>query len=112
MNVAPCLHCLLSEEAAKMERLNQRLDPTRTGRQAGQLETGLKKLIVGQDEAIEQIIEVYQMYLTGLTAPGRPIAAFLFLGPTGTGKTRMVEAVAECLTGNPRAVIKIDCGEF
>jgi ATP-dependent Clp protease ATP-binding subunit ClpA len=52
------------------------------------------------------------MYLTGLTAPGRPIGNFLFLGPTGSGKTRTVEATAEALTQNPRAVIKIDCGEF
>ena len=47
-----------------------------------------------------------------MSAPGRPIGTFLFLGPTGTGKTRIVEATAECLVKNPRAVIKIDCGEF
>src|SRR5229473_2695041 len=47
-----------------------------------------------------------------MTVPGRPIGNFLFLGPTGSGKTRMVEATAECLVKNPRAVIKIDCAEF
>src|SRR6202022_2646598 len=47
-----------------------------------------------------------------LSPEGRPIGNFLFLGPTGTGKTRAVEATAEALLGNPRAVIKIDCGEF
>ncbi len=47
-----------------------------------------------------------------MNAPGRPIGNFLFLGPTGTGKTRIVEAASECLVKNPRAVIKIDCGEF
>jgi ATP-dependent Clp protease ATP-binding subunit ClpA len=52
------------------------------------------------------------MYQTGLCAPGRPVGNFLFLGPTGTGKTRTVEALAECLVNNPRAVIKIDCAEF
>ena len=65
-----------------------------------------------QDEAVDQIVNMYQMHLTGLNPPGRPIGNFLFLGPTGTGKTRIVEAMAESLVGNPRAVIKIDCAEF
>ena len=95
-----------------MVRLNMRLDPTKTGRDAESLEGSLRKLIVGQDEAVEQIVNIYQMHLTGMNAPGRPIGTFLFLGPTGTGKTRIVEATAECLVKNPRAVIKIDCGEF
>ncbi len=95
-----------------MVRLNTRLDPNKTGRDAEALDGNLRKLIVGQDEAIEQIVNIYQMHLTGMNAPGRPIGTFLFLGPTGTGKTRIVEATAECLVKNPRAVIKIDCGEF
>ena len=69
-------------------------------------------MIVGQDEAIQQIVNIYQMYLTGMTAPGRPIGNFLFLGPTGSGKTRIVEATAESMLKNSRAVIKIDCAEF
>jgi ATP-dependent Clp protease ATP-binding subunit ClpB len=69
-------------------------------------------MIVGQDEAIQQIVNIYQMYLTGMTPPGRPIGNFLFLGPTGSGKTRIVEAASEALVKNPRAVIKIDCAEF
>lgn len=88
------------------------LDPTRTGREAEHLEQGLKRLIVGQDMAIEQIVNIYQMYLTGMNAPGRPIGNFLFLGPTGSGKTRIVEATAEALVRNPKAIIKIDCAEF
>lgn len=95
-----------------MVRVNTPLDPTRTGREAEALEANLGRCIVGQDEAIQQIVNIYQMYLTGLTAPGRPIGNFLFLGPTGSGKTRSVEATAESLVGNPRAVIKIDCAEF
>src|SRR5438309_7739745 len=95
-----------------MVRLNTKLDPSKTGRDAEQLEGNLKKLVVGQDEAVEQIVNIYQMHLTGMSAPGRPIGTVLFLGPTGTGKTRIVEAAAECLVKNPRAVIKIDCGEF
>ncbi|MEO8100745.1 MAG: AAA family ATPase [Acidobacteriota bacterium] len=96
----------------KMVRLNIPLDPAKTGRDAAQLETGLRQLIVGQDEAIQQIVNIYQMHLTGMSAPGRPIGNFLFLGPTGSGKTRIVEATAETLLKNPRAVIKIDCAEF
>ncbi|MCL6508879.1 MAG: AAA family ATPase [Bryobacteraceae bacterium] len=95
-----------------MVRLNKVLDPTRTGRDAEALERNLRRLIVGQDEAIRQIVNVYQMYLTGMTSPGRPVGNFLFLGPTGSGKTRIVEATAESLVGTARAVIKIDCGEF
>jgi ATP-dependent Clp protease ATP-binding subunit ClpA len=88
------------------------LDPTRTGQEARALNAILRRLIVGQDEAIEQIVNIYQMHLTGMNPPGRPVGSFLFLGPTGTGKTRIVEATAEGLVGNSRAVIKIDCAEF
>ena len=95
-----------------MGRLNLALDPSRTGREAETLENSLRKLIVGQDEAIQSIVNIYQMHLTGMNAPGRPIGNFLFLGPTGSGKTRIVEATAESLVKNPRAVIKIDCAEF
>ena len=95
-----------------MSRLRKVLDPTRTGKDAESLEKTLLKLVVGQDEAIEQIVNIYQMHITGLSAPGRPVGNFLFLGPTGSGKTRTVEATAEALVQNPRAVIKIDCAEF
>ena len=95
-----------------MLRVNVPLDPSKTGREAETLESSLKKLIVGQDEAIQQIVNIYQMHLTGMSAPGRPVGNFLFLGPTGSGKTRIVEATAEALVKNPRAVIKIDCAEF
>ena len=95
-----------------MVRLNIPLDPAKTGRDASSLESNLRRMIVGQDEAIQQIVNIYQMNLTGMSAPGRPIGNFLFLGPTGSGKTRIVEATAEALLKNPRAVIKIDCAEF
>jgi ATP-dependent Clp protease ATP-binding subunit ClpB len=95
-----------------MVRLNIPLDPAKTGRDAVSLESNLRRMIVGQDEAIQQIVNIYQMNLTGMSAPGRPIGNFLFLGPTGSGKTRIVEATAEVLLKNPRAVIKIDCAEF
>ena len=95
-----------------MVRVNIPLDPSKTGREAITLEQNLRKMIVGQDEAIQQIVNIYQMHLTGMSAPGRPVGNFLFLGPTGSGKTRIVEATAESLVKNPRSVIKIDCAEF
>ena len=88
------------------------LDPTKTGDEAESLEAGLRQRIIGQEDAIRQVVETYQTYVSGMAAPGRPIANLMFLGPTRSGKTRLVEATAECLLGNPRAVIKIDCGEF
>jgi ATP-dependent Clp protease ATP-binding subunit ClpB len=88
------------------------LDAGKTGTKAKELEAKLHRLVIGQEEAIHEIVRTYQTYVAGLSPEGRPIGNFLFLGPTGTGKTRAVEATAEALLGNPRAVIKIDCGEF
>ncbi len=88
------------------------LDPTRTGKHARDLETQLNRLIIGQDEAIREVVNAYQTHAASLCPAGRPVANFLFLGPTGTGKTRVVEATAQSLLGKPGAVIKIDCGEF
>jgi len=88
------------------------LDPTKTGEEAEALEFGLRSKIIGQEDAIHQVVEMYQTYLSGMSSPGRPIANLMFLGPTGSGKTRLVEATAECLLQNAGAVIKIDCAEF
>ncbi len=92
--------------------VRKKLDPGLIGRDAEKLARDLGKRIIGQDEALKQIINVYQMFLAGMNSPGRPVGNFLFLGPTGTGKTRVVEATAESLLADPRAVIKIDCAEF
>ena len=88
------------------------LDPKRRGEEAEKLHRRLSCLVVGQDEAVREVVDMYQLYRTGMHAPGRPIGAFLFLGPTGCGKTRLVEALAECLVNDPKAVVKIDCAEF
>jgi len=88
------------------------LDPSRRSNDAREFEGSLRRKIVGQDQAIEKVAEIYQMFLAGLNAPGRPVGNLLFLGPTGSGKTRVVEAVAESLFGDARACIKIDCAEF
>jgi ATP-dependent Clp protease ATP-binding subunit ClpB len=95
-----------------MGRLNRQLNPAQAGYEAATLEAGLRKRVVGQDEAIQQIVGIYQTHLAGMCTPGRPIGNLLFLGPTGSGKTRLVEATAESLVGDARAVIKIDCAEF
>src|SRR3954449_13386789 len=88
------------------------LDPNRRSNDAGEFEAALRRRIVGQDQAVEKVVEIYQMFLAGLNAPGRPVGNLLFLGPTGSGKTRVVESVAESLFGDTRACIKIDCAEF
>ncbi len=95
-----------------MVRLSRKLDPSQTGNEAERLHGDLRKLVVGQEEAVNQIVNIYQTFRSGMTSPGRPIGNFLFLGPTGTGKTRLVEATAESLVGDARAVLKIDCAEF
>src|ERR1700693_6169547 len=88
------------------------LDPTQNGRPAEHLEKQLCHLTRGQQEAIHQIVRAYQTNVAGLSPAGRPIGNFLCLGPTGSGKTRIVEAAAESLLKNSRAVTKIDCAEF
>jgi ATP-dependent Clp protease ATP-binding subunit ClpA len=92
--------------------LNATLDPSRRSSDAQDFDNAIRRKIVGQDDAIEKVTEIYQMFLAGLNAPGRPVGNLLFLGPTGSGKTRVVEAVAEALFGDPRAIVKIDCAEF
>ena len=88
------------------------LDPNRRSNDAREFDNALRRKIVGQDQAIDKVVEIYQMFLAGLNAPGRPVGNLLFLGPTGSGKTRVVEALAESLFGDARACIKIDCAEF
>jgi ATP-dependent Clp protease ATP-binding subunit ClpB len=92
--------------------VNTMLDPTRRSNDAREFENALRRRIVGQDQAVEKVVEIYQMFLAGLNPPGRPVGNLLFLGPTGSGKTRVVEAMAESLFGDARACIKIDCAEF
>ncbi len=88
------------------------LDPMMRSPEVEHFESELNERVVGQDRAIRQLARVYQVYRAGLAAPGRPLANLLLLGPTGSGKTRLVEAVAEVLFGTPNAVLKIDCAEF
>jgi ATP-dependent Clp protease ATP-binding subunit ClpB len=89
-----------------------KLDPTQRSVESRDFEAGLRRKIVGQDEAVQAVVDLYQVFRAGLNSPGRPVGNLLFLGPTGAGKTRVVEATAEVLFGDPRAVIKVDCAEF
>src|SRR5204862_4398206 len=88
------------------------LDPEMRSSRVLDFERQLLGKVVGQDRAVRRIVNMYQIYLAGMASPGRPVGNLLFLGPTGSGKTRVVEATAEILFGNPRAFIKIDCAEF
>lgn len=76
------------------------------------LSTILSEKVVGQPAATKVIVPYIQMFQAGLSPEGRPVGVFLLLGPTGTGKTRTVEALAEILHGSSKSVLKIDCGEF
>src|SRR5687767_11335985 len=88
------------------------LDPELRSSQVLDFERQLLGKVVGQDRAVRRIVSMYQIFLAGMATPGRPIGNLLFLGPTGSGKTRVVEASAEILFGSPRAFIKLDCAEF
>ena len=88
------------------------LNPEKKGQRAAEFEQKLSHHIVGQERAVSRMSGLYQIFLAGMNAPGRPVGTMLFLGPTGTGKTRVVEAAAEVLFGDRNAIIKIDCAEF
>jgi CheY-like chemotaxis protein/phenylpyruvate tautomerase PptA (4-oxalocrotonate tautomerase family) len=72
----------------------------------------LSQKVVGQPAATRVIVPYIQMFQAGLAPEGRPVGVFLLLGPTGTGKTKTVEALAEVLHGSEKNVLKVDCGEF
>jgi ATP-dependent Clp protease ATP-binding subunit ClpA len=78
----------------------------------GSLFDQLANRVIGQPQAMTQIVPYVQMYRAGLAAEGRPVGVFLLLGPTGTGKTKTVEALAEALHGSEKSMLKVDCGEF
>ncbi len=97
---------------AQMETRRVVLQPEKRSPEVLDFEAELRRRVVGQDEAVSQLVNVYQMVKAGMTVSDRPIANLLFLGPTGSGKTRLVEAAAEILFRDPGAVVKIDCGEL
>ncbi len=76
------------------------------------MESHLKKQVVGQDEAITKVSQAIQMHRAGLTDPNKPIGSFIFLGPTGVGKTEVAKALANFLFNDPRHIIRIDMSEY
>jgi ATP-dependent Clp protease ATP-binding subunit ClpA len=80
--------------------------------ESSEFEHELFKRIVAQDDAVKALSQIYQVYLAKMTLPNKPLGALLFLGPTGSGKTRSVEAAAEILFSDPFAMVKVDCAEF
>src|SRR4030081_2331236 len=88
------------------------LDPNQRSTDTLDFQGALRSKIVGQEEGVQALVELYQVFCAGLNSPGRPVGNLLLLGPTGSGKTRIVEAAAEILFGDARAVIKVDCAEF
>jgi len=88
------------------------LDPDQKSPRAQDFEERLTARIVGQERAVRRMSGLYQIFLAGMNPPNRPIGTMLFLGPTGSGKTRVIEAAAEVLYGDHNAVVKIDCAEF
>ena len=101
----------------EMETLNETLgtvflDPDQKSPRAQEFEERLSARIVGQERAVRRMSGLYQIFLAGMNPPSRPIGTMLFLGPTGSGKTRVIEAAAEALYGDANAIVKIDCAEF
>ncbi|HEY4978576.1 MAG TPA: AAA family ATPase [Candidatus Acidoferrum sp.] len=92
--------------------VRQQLNPSIRSSETRDFQQALKAKIVGQEEGVQALVDLYQVFCAGLNSPGRPVGNLLFLGPTGSGKTRIVEAAAEILFGDPRAIIKVDCAEF
>jgi ATP-dependent Clp protease ATP-binding subunit ClpB len=92
--------------------VRQQLDPTIRSNDTRDFHGSLRAKIVGQEEGVQALVDMYQVFCAGLNSPGRPVGNLLFLGPTGSGKTRIVEAAAEILFGDARSIIKVDCAEF
>jgi ATP-dependent Clp protease ATP-binding subunit ClpB len=90
----------------------ERLEPTLLGDDVEAFRAGLTARVIGQQPAIDAVTEAYQIFRAGLSSPDRPLGSFLFLGPTGTGKTNLVEAMADVCFEDRRAMLKIDCAEF
>ncbi|MEW6269060.1 MAG: AAA family ATPase [Thermodesulfobacteriota bacterium] len=101
-------HATAAVELAREERL----EPGRLGDDVEAFRSALAARVIGQQPAVDAVTEAYQIFRAGLASPDRPLGSFLFLGPTGTGKTNLVEAIADVCFEDRRAMLKVDCAEF
>jgi len=90
------LNKMLEEERAKLEKM----------------EDELKKRVVGQDEAVKRVADVIRRSRAGISDPNRPIGSFIFLGPSGVGKTELTKALAQFMFNDDRALIRVDMSEY
>lgn len=88
------------------------LRPDRLGPEIEGFRASLAEMVIGQEPAVEAVTQAFQIYRAGLASSERPLGSFLFLGPTGTGKTNLVESIVETCFGDRKAMLKIDCAEF
>ncbi|MGI9036327.1 MAG: AAA family ATPase [Pyrinomonadaceae bacterium] len=105
----------MASETSKKKHTTEKqvlLNPDLKSPRAKEFEDKLSAQIVGQERAVRRMSGLFQIYIAGMNNPSRPVGTMLFLGPTGSGKTRVVEAAAEVLLGDTNAVVKIDCAEF
>lgn len=92
----------------RLELVNKTQQP----KSSADVSARFEKLLIGQPGVGKQILPYVQMFQAGLSPENRPAGVFLLLGPTGTGKTRTVEALAEALHGSSKNVLRVDCGEY
>jgi ATP-dependent Clp protease ATP-binding subunit ClpC len=92
--------------------LTVKLDESKVPDEVQKLEEYLRSKVIGQDRAIKQFVRAYEVFLSEMKHPDRPLGVLLFLGPTGVGKTRLVEVFAEYLWKSKDALIKLNCAEF
>src|SRR5260370_18268227 len=88
------------------------LEADQKGTAANEFEAKLSSRIVGQERAVRQTSDLYQVFLAGMNPPNQPVGTMLFLGPTGSRKTRVVEPAASGLFGHPNTLFKITCAQF
>ena len=87
---------MLEEERAKLEKMEEEL----------------KKRVIGQDEAVHRVADVIRRSRAGISDPNRPIGSFIFLGPTGVGKTELTKALGQFMFNDERAIIRVDMSEY
>ena len=89
----------------------QKLTETESSR-LRKLESVIHKRVIGQEEAVEAVAKAIKRGRVGIKSPNRPIGSFLFLGPTGVGKTELAKALAEALFGKEEAMVRVDMSEY